>query len=57
MHALATCSTHHLFYNHNSLDQDFSNAGISTFFCAAVGIACLLVCLGVGLVMTAGDEA
>ena len=22
MHALTTCSTHHLFYNHNSLDQD-----------------------------------
>ena len=35
----------------------FSDAGISTFFCAAVGIACLLVCLRVGLVMTAGGEA
>ena len=34
-----------------------SSAGISTFFCAAVGIACLLVCLEVVLVMTAGDEA
>ena len=34
-----------------------SSAGISTIFCAAVGLAGLLVCLGVGVVMTAGGGA
>ena len=55
--------TDHLQHTSSLLQPQFtrpgfiSNAVISTFFCAAVSIACLLVCLEVGLVTTAGDEA
>ena len=42
MHALTTCSTHHLFYNHNSLDQDLFPMQSSAPF--SVRLWVLLVC-------------
>ena len=61
-HTATHAHTYHLQQTSSLLQPQFarpgliSDAGISTFFCAAVGIACLLVCLRVGLVMTAGGE-
>ena len=42
MHALTTCNTHHLFYNHNSLDQDLFPVQSSAPFSLRLWV--LLVC-------------